>query len=506
MEEQKNQYKIKLDKIEHSLEDIFKVKFSSGLKEGEPCPVCGSLEHPQPYKSAETFEPEKLLKERNKLKEKIDELEKQIKAIDEKINKEEIINKFSEELSVRNSLKEFAKQYYPDLHDIIEKNNVMELKNKLNERKKELENEIKEFDKIQEQIIGISEEIGKLEGEKSKLKDNIKEYEKNLEELEEKLENHLKQRGLKKSDIENFYIESEELDNIEKEVKEFDEQKTDIEPQKNQLYNQILDKLPEFNDNEIQQTIEQKNSEKAKIEKEIEDIKNSTSSIEEELTSINQEIGKLLSKIESLKKDRDEFVNSIEKYKQQKNEYDIVNQLTQILKGEGKNLKRISFDKYILNVYFDLVLRNANERLKSITNRYELFYTDEKIEARQKKLGLGIKVFDSYNGVERNINELSGGETFYVSLALALGLNDMFRQRTAGLEFDFLFVDEGFGSLDEGTLDSVISTLEEYFLKMIKNRKRQIGIITHVEYMKKRFQNQIIVKNQNGVSSILYSS
>ena len=114
--------------------------------------------------------------------------------------------------------------------------------------------------------------------------------------------------------------------------------------------------------------------------------------------------------------------------------------------------------------------------------------------ARQRASGLDLEVFDNHTSRSRSVKTLSGGETFKASLALALGLSDVTSQKYGGVHIDALFIDEGFGTLDEQSLDQAIETL----LK-INQDGRIVGIISHVKELKERISNQIQVdKSQEG--------
>src|SRR5205085_7942593 len=114
--------------------------------------------------------------------------------------------------------------------------------------------------------------------------------------------------------------------------------------------------------------------------------------------------------------------------------------------------------------------------------------TDEG-KARRDRSGLTLAVIDRHTGAERSPASLSGGETFYTSLALALGLADIVRAEAGGVDLDTLFIDEGFGSLDAGTLDQVMGVIDE-----LRDRGRTVGIVSHVTELKDRIAERIEVR------------
>lgn len=149
--------------------------------------------------------------------------------------------------------------------------------------------------------------------------------------------------------------------------------------------------------------------------------------------------------------------------------------------AKGKNSKGISFETYIQSSIFEQVLNSANSRLKPMTSsRYEL-YREEDRQDRRKRAGLDIAVKDNYVGQTRPVNTLSGGESFMAALALALGLSDVISRLAGATALDTMFIDEGFGTLDEEALDLAIKTLLN-----LGDTGRLVGIISHVKELKEQ--------------------
>lgn len=164
------------------------------------------------------------------------------------------------------------------------------------------------------------------------------------------------------------------------------------------------------------------------------------------------------------------------------------------------NLKHLTLGTYVLMRRFEDVVVAANARLGPMSDgRYQLRATDEKERAvRSRRTGLALAVLDTHTGIEREPRTLSGGETFYVSLCLALGLADVVTGEAGGVEIGTLFVDEGFGSLDPETLDDVMSELTA-----LAKGGRVIGIVSHVEDLKLRVADRIEVRHRDDGSSTL---
>lgn len=155
----------------------------------------------------------------------------------------------------------------------------------------------------------------------------------------------------------------------------------------------------------------------------------------------------------------------------------------------GSNELNLTLENYCLQVYFQEVLLLANKRLQELTQgRYTLEISGEKGRTASNT-GLELMIFDDYTGEIRRVQTLSGGESFIVSLALSLSLADVIQQQSGGVQIEALFIDEGFGTLDEQTLQLAIQTLAQ-----LEGQGQMIGIISHVRELKEQIPRQIQVK------------
>ncbi len=151
--------------------------------------------------------------------------------------------------------------------------------------------------------------------------------------------------------------------------------------------------------------------------------------------------------------------------------------------------RRVALTTFVLRHWFEQVVAAANVRLAAMSaGRYELRRCDES-ESRRQRSGLTLSVIDRYTGEERSPRSLSGGETFYTSLALALGLADVVKGEAGGVDLQTLFIDEGFGSLDEQTLDQVLGVIDE-----LRDSGRAVGIVSHVAELKDRVTERLEVR------------
>lgn len=167
--------------------------------------------------------------------------------------------------------------------------------------------------------------------------------------------------------------------------------------------------------------------------------------------------------------------------------------------ANGDNQARLTLSAWVLQAHFRQVLVFANERLGMIgAGRYELINVDSEEDTRQQKQGLGLAVVDHLSGTTRSPRTLSGGESFYVSLALALALADVVATQNGGIEMNTLFIDEGFGSLDEGTLAEVMDVLGA-----LHSGGRVVGIVSHVSELKRAIPATVEVRPLLGGGSTL---
>lgn len=165
--------------------------------------------------------------------------------------------------------------------------------------------------------------------------------------------------------------------------------------------------------------------------------------------------------------------------------------------ANGNNKKRLVFEQYVLIFYFEQILQAANLRLRTMSGgRYELRRVQEIQDGRSKD-SLDMEVLDYYTGKYRSVKTLSGGETFKVSLSLALGMSDVIQAGKGGIQVETLFIDEGFGTLDEESLDQACRVLHG-----LTETNRLIGIISHVPELSEKIADQIRVEKTRSGSKV----
>ncbi|GAA1455631.1 AAA family ATPase [Williamsia maris] len=171
--------------------------------------------------------------------------------------------------------------------------------------------------------------------------------------------------------------------------------------------------------------------------------------------------------------------------------------LAELVAGRGQNSRRMSLRSYVLAARLEEVILAASFRLRQMSSgRYEFAHSDA-AASRGRRSGLGIEIRDEYTGAVRPANTLSGGETFFASLALALGLADVVSAESGGRVLDTIFIDEGFGTLDPEALDLVMGVLDE-----LRSGGRVVGVVSHVDEMRARIPAQLRVIRGEGGSAL----
>ena len=218
------------------------------------------------------------------------------------------------------------------------------------------------------------------------------------------------------------------------------------------------------------------------------------------LTGCSVELGLLEASTNALREYGRELAEAAERIRPLEERHELLRSVTDTARGLGENGYKMTLSTYVLAARLEQVAAAATERLAAMTGgRYALVHSDS--TSGNKKAGLGLHVTDAWTGQHRDTSTLSGGESFMASLALALGLADVVQQETGGVSIETLFVDEGFGSLDETSLEQVMDALEG-----LRDGGRVVGLVSHVAEMKQRIGAQLqITKGRNG-SSVRFSA
>ena len=447
------------------------------LKENEPCPVCGSLHHPNlAIKSKSVLTKEELdnLKEKEEKSRKIiTDATNKVTEINSKI--ETLIKEFGEKPDV-----ELYNKKYAEISEELEK-----AYNQLNDNYKkimlkDIVIESFEYDifkeKITNKISKEREEFLKLQTQQEENKKQIDELLQKKEKAQNDYQNTLKELGFEN---EEQYKKSV-LNNLQIEIfsKEIEKYKTDVTINATKL-------------EEIQKEI--KGFEKVDLTAKIQEFNNKKQELENmrrqqmEYHRIFENNNRILVDLQTNSKKLDSKIK----------EFTMVEDLSKIANGTVYGKRRIEFEQFVQASYFDLVIIEANKRLLKMTDNRFLLVRKESSERVSDKIGLELEVIDNYNGKRRDVKSLSGGEAFKAALSLALGLSDVIQSYSGGIVVDTMFIDEGFGSLDTESREQAINTLNQ-----LTDNHKLIGIISHVTELKERIDKKIIVTKSTGGSKI----
>ena len=188
-----------------------------------------------------------------------------------------------------------------------------------------------------------------------------------------------------------------------------------------------------------------------------------------------------------------------EKYEKAKTAFALRRELSDTANGQLRGKQRLTFERYLQAEYFDWILQAANRRLDRMTGgRFALRRSE--VQAGNAQSGLDLLVRDYYTGKERDVKTLSGGESFQASLSLALGLSDVIQEMSGGIRLETLFIDEGFGSLDRNALEAALRILQE-----LTAGDRLIGVISHVESLQEQIEKKVLVKKGRSGSVLVQS-
>lgn len=443
------------------------------LKADTPCPVCGSIEHPEPAKLAD----ENITKE--SVQNAQDNCESVKKILDEKTNTCSTLNsKISvvEENLNTSFTKIFGKVVTENFVEILsakitetEKNlanstfKIKELSQKINE-KNQAENLLKN---IETKIVSDEKLLTELMQKKSDFEKTIAEKTSAIKTMSQELDYPDSEKA--KQIFEEKQSAYQDFQNVFKRIQEkYNNIKTDMAAKEESLktLNSQISGKPKVNLDELSEKINELQQQEMQFQNQIEEIITRFSQ--------NNDLRNSILKTEKDLKNTDEKLQSLKI-------------LSDTANGRLSGSLKITFEQYIQTAYFDMIIDEANKRFFRMTNsQYKLVRKEEK--NRTSKVGLDLNVFDFHTGKLRSVSTLSGGESFKASLSLALGLSDVVQNYSGGIKIDAMFVDEGFGSLDDESLEQAINTLYR-----LTEGNRIVGIISHVGNLKNRIDKKIVV-------------
>ena len=455
---------------------------ASRLIKGEPCPVCGSIEHPRPASYSDQLVTQE---EINQYKKKADQVEKEYQVaskacVDANLKRSTLQN----ELEL--VLKSVTEQTIPlgnvktfiDEHTVQLKKEQKEISTRikqLQQQSKRYQELLKMIPKLQQKLTALAEEVSQSEITQAKLSVEHEQIQKQVQETTAKLK---------------YSSETEAKNRVAILAKQILE------------YQQQIDQLA----NESKLAMD----ELVYVSAQIDMLKEKVESSIDEIPLQKNQLGLLQAEIENLQVQQEEILKSIhdtqmyesdaqdtkkkiksesDTYQTKLSRYSSLRELADVAMGNGRSSKeKITLQEYVQIAYLDRMIHKANERYLSMSNQQYQLVRSAGTKDKRSHEALDLDVIDFSNGSIRPVSSLSGGESFIASLALALGMSDEIQSQAGGIQIDTMFIDEGFGTLDRDSLNNAIQTLMK-----LSGENRLVGIISHVKELKERIHKGIIV-------------
>jgi len=483
------------------------------LEAEQPCPVCGSLDHPAPAHSTEKLPSQSDLKkarevlqkttkqleeardqyrqtasERDQLQLRHDELQQQI---DPALNYDQLTSEVStlrQQLAASSVATEISELPADELakRQLEEQLQLTTIETEIALLEKELPEEYRQLDILQRRENKVTLQLRDLEKKREVLvaahqqaKEQFERTTATLKEVSHQLD-EIQLQLKSATEAAEKALESSCFDTAER-------------------YHQSL--LDESSRQQLQTAIETFNARlqnltgayeqlqrslKDKTRPELDELRSKLLQAEEEKTRIETEWKHHDSRLESLLKTQTKLATNQQRLKELDDRYAVVGTLSDV--ANGQTGQKISLQRFVLSVLLDEVLLVASERFSLMSKgRYQLLRNEDRSKGN-KASGLDLLVDDAYTGKVRPVATLSGGESFMAALSLALGLSDVVQAHAGGIHLDTLFIDEGFGSLDSESLDLAVRTLVD-----LQSSGRMIGVISHVAELKEQIPLRIDV-------------
>ncbi len=427
------------------------------LTDGVPCPVCGSLEHPAPA----------VLTEDAVTREDVENAEQARKAAETKLSqKEKVITELNTEINgFKNQLSQMG---------VAETISAKELEAEAGQLEIQVQSIIRNKEKTEKLFNDAVLKIEKLKSSVDQIRAGLQEKTAAAEEMKAAFDaGILKQAFDSAEDYRQAKRSAKERTQIKKEISSHDEQKA-VLSEKIKVFEEKTAGLVKTDTAEL--TVKKGEAE------------NILKSAYQNERKVDIELQNNIEVLGNLKK----LGGNLEK---RRAEYAMINDLYRTVSGQKAGEKgKLNFETYVQQYYFKEVVAAANKRLTVLTDGCFVLRCKESAKNLRSQSGLDLDVYDINTMQWRDVSTLSGGESFMASMALALGLSDVVQNQSGQIRLESMFIDEGFGSLDENALRQAIGLLSK-----LADGKRMIGVISHVAELKERIDQKIIVtKTKNG--------
>lgn len=455
---------------------------ASRLSKGQPCPVCGSLEHPHPASHSDKLVTQE---EINQYKKKVEQAEKEYQmaskaCADANLKMSSLKNEL--ELVLKSVTEQVISiedvEMFIDEHTVQLKNEQAEISTHIKQlqlRSKRYQELLKLIPQLQQKFTAVSSEVSQNEITQAKLSVELEQIQKQVEEITGKLKYSSEQEAKNHVSIitkQNLEYQ-QQIDQLTNETKQATDELVYVNAQIDMLKEKVSSSIEEI-------SLQQSQLKSLQIE-----IENQQVQQEENLKNIHN-----AQRYEADAQDTKQKIKSEnETYQTKLSRYSSLKELADVAMGNGRSSKeKITLQEYVQIAYLDRMIHKANERYLSMSNQqYQLVRSAGSKDKRSHE-ALDLDVIDYTNGSVRPVSSLSGGESFIASLALALGMSDEIQSQAGGIQIDTMFIDEGFGTLDQDSLNNAIQTLMN-----LSGENRLVGIISHVKELKERIHKGIIV-------------
>ena len=479
------------------------------LQPGQPCPVCGSREHPCPavVGEAQTISYQEVLAlqhQRDEIQTQYLQLEQQLAAaqrelpdwtidtldlqerLEQRIAQLKVAiqsplegwdpeEPYQEQLRGLNSQLEQNTSYLIPLQEKIRQDDgtlptLEGIKQAVSQLEVDLSEYRSQLESCEQEEMHLQTRLSQLEGQKIQLEQELGLGVQQKNQMKQQFNQLLQQSYLEEQEYQTLAVQLEQIPQLEAEIRSYETQCSQVQAVLQELALQLEgQKLLALSD--LEQKQRQLQEEKQQLAKQQE------CQLKQFHLNVSCE---------------EEYRTHLEEINQLSQKYGVLKKLSDLTKG---TTKRMGFEKYVLAFYFDGIISQANLRFDQMTNgRYRM----ERMKGQTD--GFDIQVMDFYTGQTRHISTLSGGETFLASLALSLGLADIIMQQNGGIQLNTMFIDEGFGTLDSDALHQAIHCLTQ-----LNQGNRMVGIISHVPELREQISNQLVVeKNTAGYGSRAY--
>lgn len=521
------------------------------LQAGKPCPVCGSLDHPAPAKVSEVagIDEEQVEQAKQQARELEDEVTALQARIDE-INAENV----ERQSEFETKMQEFFEKY-----PALEQSELTHLEVELAQTKHELTQEITALTDKEQEAVNLQEQQATLEQKIAQTQTKLTELNEQVQTAQLEKQTLVTQLAEKQAQLPAKYQTEQQakaqLKIWQQKIAEFETHLADLNAHIKQTEQSLVAAEAKLTDakqqaQELQQVIAQRQadleavcaakgmtlaelkellSQSAQLEhleqtlaeqqKEIDSIAGQVEILSKQVAGQKQpdleQTNKELSQAKQVEAKLQQRVTELEHkyssntkcyqqvkalFEQQKAEFTQLGQLKELVDVvTGKGEQKLGFERYILQTYLKEVLITANARLAHLTNgRYELCLNEDTGRGASST-GLELDIYDDNAGKRRSVHTLSGGESFLAALALALALGEVIQKKSGGIEIEALFVDEGFGSLDQEALRVALETLQT-----IEGKNRMVGIISHVTELQAQLPYQLQVVTKGERSTLRY--